>query len=785
MARSLKASQQGLKKADHARREKGWSRQDTQWYETAQVKLSSLKRFWSRLPIQYSTFIKICISVGLDNWKDIVEWEISKSDLEDKSLSNISKSLDTAYEIGHVIPENKNSRFSSIHNNLSDLTCSDSLSLELIGREEEIKKILEYISLDHRAPIITVDGIGGIGKTSLILKVAYACIENSDLPVKIPTFDAIVFTSVKANYLYSGAIRKRDNNLPNEIVQSICREISCTLDGRSIDRGEVVLEQIYSLLGKQKTLLIIDNFEAFQEQDKDEVISFLSNIPNTTKVIITTQNIVLLPYQIQLSPLSESASIKLIKKHAESKKIDNFTDAQCQELYSKFGGHPLALIYCVGQMAGGCSLKEILDKSIQSHENITQSCFENSIELIKGKIDHQVLMALSIFAGSSTLESIVEVSGLEENPIGVSEALDRLDQLSLVFSKGGRYHMLTLTYEFAKAQLNSQPDFQVKARERCLNWYLSFSKKYGGTDWGNWYEDYDYLAEEWINLMEVMNWCETHTRDDKNEKDRDYFYRKGKDLWKYLNHCADLYGFWRDRLHCLDWLIDESRKRKEWNTYVYATGKKIWTLAMQGQNENLEKAENLFNEAWNLVQHADPKDKDYLLHNTIVLYIRKGHFEKALNLIKEKNESLITSNLQGRDRTRCEINSLYTEAKIYLETGDYRSAEKLYEEAANLARSISWLRGYAYLSCYMAEIKMKTGNLTDARYLLNKGFDIAERNNHRRRMAYYQRSFANLEKQSGNLTKAREDAAQARENFKYMGMEKDANEMNVFLRDLE
>src|SRR5579883_1967236 len=55
----------------------------------------------------------------------------------------------------------------SIPCNLPPRDCTD-----LIGRQAEVARLLELLSPQHAAPLITVDGIGGVGKTALVLDVA-------------------------------------------------------------------------------------------------------------------------------------------------------------------------------------------------------------------------------------------------------------------------------------------------------------------------------------------------------------------------------------------------------------------------------------------------------------------------------------------------------------------------------------------------------------------------------------------------------------------------------------
>lgn len=73
MARSLKASKQGLEIVDRERRKKGWQATAVSWCYAANVSEATLKRFKRRVPIDRSSFVAICKAVGVDNWEEIVD----------------------------------------------------------------------------------------------------------------------------------------------------------------------------------------------------------------------------------------------------------------------------------------------------------------------------------------------------------------------------------------------------------------------------------------------------------------------------------------------------------------------------------------------------------------------------------------------------------------------------------------------------------------------------------------------------------------------------------------
>ncbi|MEG4459006.1 AAA family ATPase [Microcoleus sp. N9_A1] len=150
MVDSLRASEQGLKIVDQARRKKRWQKNASIWVEAASTSEATLRRFWARKSaIDRYAFIAICEAVGV-NWKEIAE----PSEIQETELPVVS--------MAKAHPSISNQNF--------------------VGREEAIAQLNTRIN--QGAKIIVIKASGGIGKTTLARQ--YLRSQGCDLVLEIP-----------------------------------------------------------------------------------------------------------------------------------------------------------------------------------------------------------------------------------------------------------------------------------------------------------------------------------------------------------------------------------------------------------------------------------------------------------------------------------------------------------------------------------------------------------------------------------------------------------------------
>ena len=283
--------------------------------------------------------------------------------------------------------------------------------VEFIGREKEIELILHALSPKTRAWIISLTGVGGIGKTELAVQVANILKEQH-------TFDYIVWTTAKTSILTPEGIR----SYAPEYSLTSCSDLLDTiievldLDPRfyrfSDDRKkEVVKEKLRSCC----TLVIVDNFETITDRS---VLLFLNELPPPSKALITSWlggfsgYGALVPQtlegqkEIRIGPLPEKDAIDLLLRKAEDQGLNliGTNNSKLKEVVNKSARIPLALEWVVGQLiVKGGSLDDVLFGLRDFKGDPLKYCF-NSLLLAVGKKAEQILFAIPIFARSVSAE---------------------------------------------------------------------------------------------------------------------------------------------------------------------------------------------------------------------------------------------------------------------------------------------------------------------------------------------------------------------------------------------
>lgn len=364
-----------------------------------------------------------------------------------------------------------------------------------VGRDKELVQVARILrpyphSQEH---LVTIDGIGGIGKSALALEVAHRFLRNYDRIPPEERFEAIIWTSAKQNVLTAEGITTRRQVL--RTLDDIYTAIAVALQREDITRArpEEQAEVVRQALTQQRTLLIVDNLETV---DDEMVLSFLRELPAPTKAVITTRHRLDVAYPVRLVGMPWDDAQQLIAQEQQKKSVILSQD-EVHRLYDRTGGVPLAIVWSIAQMGFGYGVEAMLTRLGQQTSDIARFCFEGTVERIRGKPAHKLLMVLSLFATDASREALGYVANLPE--LDRDEGLVELERLSLINKASNRFWLLPLTKAFASEE-------NAERKKRYIQFYLEFCQREIGTKyWDSTKYDAKQMMPEMENLILAIN----------------------------------------------------------------------------------------------------------------------------------------------------------------------------------------------------------------------------------------------------------------------------------------
>jgi tetratricopeptide (TPR) repeat protein len=410
-----------------------------------------------------------------------------------------------------------------------------------IGREKElaqVHRILRPYPHSQHA-LVTIDGIGGIGKSALALEVAHRYLRDYDRLPEEERFEAIIWTSAKSAVLTADGIAPRRQITRTQ--EDIYTAISVALEREDITRArsEDQDELVTKALTRQRTLLIVDNLETV---DDERVNAFLRELPAPTKAIVTTRHRIDVAYPVRLTGMPKEDGLALIVQECAKKDV-TLTEAEAKKLYDRTGGVPLAIVWSVAQMGFGHPVEAVLRRLGQPSEDIARYCFEGAMEHIRGKPAHKLLMALSLFATDASRGALGYVADLPK--LDQDEGLVALERLSLLNRQASRFSLLPLTRSYLVHELEQVPEFEQSAFERLLVYYKQLvapptEVRVGVPYWDGLanYAQAESLEHESGNLIHVIRRALDQRR-----------YPAALDLFLPIVSFLNVWGLWDERLH--------------------------------------------------------------------------------------------------------------------------------------------------------------------------------------------------------------------------------------------
>ena len=381
---------------------------------------------------------------------------------------------------------------------------------EFLGREKDVARVLE--GLDSRWPLISIEGMGGFGKTTLAIETAHNCLTGLQAVLNVP-FDAVVWVSAKD--------RPEQKHWLNEVLDTSAR----VLDYPAIT--QMPLEQkpieIDLLMRNRRTLIIVDNFETIEDP---ELVAWIQRVPEPSKALITTRYGQLRrAWDIHLGGLEGSDSLALIRTNARRlglQSVENAADEVLLPLVRVTEGNPKAIEMALGYIKRGrLGLDEVVEHlyaASKTVEGLFDDLFAHFWDKVITRDAQQILMVSSFFVNSASKEALGAASGLAGYHL--DSALEQLVDLALLdinkelVTSSQHYSIHPLTRAFASAKLREVPEFEEQARIRWSTYYKDFAARILVREkprerYWNTLTNYDVLKlidPEWSNLQQVLAW---------------------------------------------------------------------------------------------------------------------------------------------------------------------------------------------------------------------------------------------------------------------------------------
>jgi predicted ATPase len=378
----------------------------------------------------------------------------------------------------------------------------------LIGRESEVGEI-EAALKTHR--LVTLTGVGGVGKTRLALEVAARLAD--EFPDGVWVFELAAVTD------------------PAAVPEAVAAVLGITQQP-----GKSVSESVAAALEGRVRLLVIDNCEHVLDAAADLIEAILAHSA-TVRILATSREGLGVPDE-QVWPVRsldaaagiDSAAVSLFVERAQGiapsfSMVDGDEAAAVTEICQRLDGIPLAIELAASRMTSmtASEMRDRLDhrfrllvgsrRGLERHHTLRHA-MAWSYDLLDDT-EKTVLDRCSVFAGGFDLQSACAVAASNDiDEYALLDVLDVLVRKSLIVAdrslRRTRFSMLETIRQFAEEQLvvRGKADEARDAHAR----YFAGREADIMTLWDSprQREAYDWFALELANLRTAFRWATDH-----------------------------------------------------------------------------------------------------------------------------------------------------------------------------------------------------------------------------------------------------------------------------------
>ncbi|MFN8469733.1 MAG: NB-ARC domain-containing protein [Caldilineaceae bacterium] len=331
----------------------------------------------------------------------------------------------------------------------------ESVPARLVGLDDQICGLATLLKGSSGPWVLSIEGIGGIGKTTLAAAVMRRLAAES-------AFEEFGWVSAQVVGLdCCGQVHSRPkpvltiDALVAALAAQFLPESEANCDG-DLDQQ---LARLRQRLAQVPHLITVDNFETML--DPHVLLPLLTSLANPSRFIITSRRRLIDEPNVHLHPVPELSvenALVLLRQAAEDRELSALAacaDDDLLPIYNAVGGNPLALLLVVGQTHIRPLHDVLIDlAAAPAHPPATLFgyIYRQAWEGLS-TVERQVLLAVcSAQVTDLDAASLGALCGLDAGT--TTAALQRLIQANLVYMEGDldscRYRVHNLTYRFLR-----------------------------------------------------------------------------------------------------------------------------------------------------------------------------------------------------------------------------------------------------------------------------------------------------------------------------------------------